>query len=93
MRIDIMTLFPDAIEAMMGQSIIGRARDRGYIELFTHQIREYTTNKQMQVDDYPYGGGREYLIPAVRDVFIAAVDADGEVIRVHMMKGLATDED
>ena len=64
MRIDIMTLFPDAIEAMMGQSIIGRARDRGYIELFTHQIREYTTNKQMQVDDYPYGGGRGAVMQA-----------------------------
>lgn len=38
MRIDIMTLFPDAIEAMMGQSIIGRARDRGFIRLYTHQI-------------------------------------------------------
>ena len=64
MRIDIMTLFPDAIEAMMGQSIIGRARDRGYIRLYTHQIREYTTNKQMQVDDYPYGGGRGAVMQA-----------------------------
>ena len=51
MRIDIMTLFPDAIEAMMGQSIIGRARDRGYIRLYSHQIREYTSYKQMQLDD------------------------------------------
>ena len=64
MRIDIMTLFPDAIEAMMGQSIIGRARERGYIRLFTHQIRNYTTNKQMQVDDYPYGGGRGAVMQA-----------------------------
>ena len=64
MRIDIMTLFPDAIEAMMGQSIIGRARDRGFVELHTHQIRDYTTNKQMQVDDYPYGGGRGAVMQA-----------------------------
>ena len=64
MRIDIMTLFPDAIESMMGQSIIGRARDRGFIRLYTHQIREYTTNKQMQVDDYPYGGGRGAVMQA-----------------------------
>ena len=64
MRIDIMTLFPDAIEAMMGQSIIGRARERGYIALYTHQIRDYTTNKQMQVDDYPYGGGRGAVMQA-----------------------------
>ena len=58
MKIDIMTLFPDAIDAMMGQSIMGRAQERGYIRITAHQIRDYTTNKQMQVDDYPYGGGR-----------------------------------
>ena len=58
MRIDIMTLFPDAIDAMMGQSIIGRAQAKGLVTITAHQIREYTTNKQMQVDDYPYGGGR-----------------------------------
>ena len=57
MRIDIMTLFPDAFDAMIGQSIMGRAQERGYIRITAHQIRDYTTNKQMQVDDYPYGGG------------------------------------
>jgi len=64
MRIDIMTLFPDAIEAMMGQSIIGRAQERGYVKIVAHQIRDYTTNKQMQVDDYPYGGGRGAVMQA-----------------------------
>ena len=51
MRIDIMTLFPDAVNAMMDSSIIGRAQERGFVTIRTHQIREYTTNKQMQVDD------------------------------------------
>ena len=64
MRIDIMTLFPDAIDAMMGQSIMGRAQERGYIRITAHQIRDYTTNKQMQVDDYPYGGGRGAVMQA-----------------------------
>ena len=64
MRIDIMTLFPDAIHAMMDQSIIGRAQERGYITIATHQTRDYTTNKQMQVDDYPYGGGRGAVMQA-----------------------------
>ncbi len=64
MRIDIMTLFPDAVRAMMDQSIIGRAQERGYITIATHQIRDYTTNKQMQVDDYPYGGGRGAVMQA-----------------------------
>ena len=58
MRIDILTLFPASVDAMMNVSILGRAQERGYITIKTHQIRDYTTNKQMQVDDYPYGGGR-----------------------------------
>ena len=55
MRIDILTLFPDAVDAMMHASILGRAQERGYITIRTHQIRNFTTNKQMQVDDYPCG--------------------------------------
>ena len=58
MRFDIMTLFPDAVDAMMHESILGRAQKKGLIEINTHQIRDFTTNKQNQVDDYPYGGGR-----------------------------------
>ena len=57
MRIDIMTLFPDACNAMMSESIIGRARRDGKLTVNFHQIRDYTKNKQKQVDDYPYGGG------------------------------------
>ena len=64
MRIDIMTLFPDSVDAMMNVSILGRAQERGYITIQSHQIREYTTNKQMQVDDYPYGGGRGAVMQA-----------------------------
>ena len=64
MRIDIMTLFPDAVNAMMDSSIIGRAQERGFVTIRTHQIREYTTNKQMRVDDYPYGGGRGAVMQA-----------------------------
>ena len=64
MRIDIMTLFPDAVDAMMKASIIGRAQERGFVTIRTHQIREFTTNKQMQVDDYPYGGGRGAVMQA-----------------------------
>ena len=54
MRIDIATLFPEMCERVLSESIIGRARQRGYIELACHQIRDYTTNRQKQVDDYPY---------------------------------------
>ena len=57
MRIEIMTLFPDAIDAMMGQSIMGRAQDRGYIKIVAHQIRDYTTNKQMRGPGRCHAGG------------------------------------
>lgn len=64
MRIDILTLFPDAVGDMMNESILGRAQERGYIRIEAHQIRDYTANKQNQVDDYPYGGGRGALMQA-----------------------------
>lgn len=57
MRIDIATLFPDMCEAVLGESIIGRARKAGKIELHCHQIRDYTLDKHNRVDDSPYGGG------------------------------------
>jgi len=58
MRIDIMTLFPDVVGDMLCESILGRGQERGYIRVECHQIRDYSTNKQKQADDYPYGGGR-----------------------------------
>lgn len=64
MRIDIMTLFPDTVGDVLCESILGRAQERGYIKIECHQIRDYTTNKQNQVDDYPYGGGRGCVIQA-----------------------------
>ena len=57
MRIDIMTLFPDTVNAVLHESIIGRAAKKGIIEINCVQIRDFTENKQCQVDDYPYGGG------------------------------------
>lgn len=64
MRIDIMTLFPDTVGDMLSESILGRAQERGYITIRTHQIRDFTTNRQNQVDDYPYGGGRGAVMQA-----------------------------
>ena len=64
LRIDIMTLFPDTVGDMMYESILGRAQERGYIRIEAHQIRDYTTQKQNQVDDYPYGGGHGAILQA-----------------------------
>ena len=57
MRIDILTLFPDTVSAVLHESIIGRAAKKGIVEINCIQIRDFTENKQNQVDDYPYGGG------------------------------------
>lgn len=64
MRIDIMTLFPESLIDVLSDSILGRAQERGYIHIEAHQIRDYTSNKQNQVDDYPYGGGRGAIMQA-----------------------------
>ncbi len=62
--IDIMTLFPDVVGDMLCESVLGRGQERGYIRAECHQIRDYTINKQRQVDDYPYGGGRGAVMQA-----------------------------
>lgn len=64
MHIDILTLFPESIKAVMGESILGRAQKNDIIRIQPHQIRDYTTNRQMQVDDYPYGGGQGMIMQA-----------------------------
>ena len=64
MRIDIMTLFPDTVGDMMNESILGRAQERDIIRINAWQIRDYTANKQNQVDDYPYGGGHGAVLQA-----------------------------
>ena len=57
MRIEIATLFPEMCEAVLGESIVGRARKADKIYVRCRQIREYTQDKHRRVDDTPYGGG------------------------------------
>ena len=64
MTIDILTLFPDMFDAPLGGSIIGRAQVAGTVTVRCHQIRDFTTNRQNQVDDYPYGGGQGCVMQA-----------------------------
>ena len=64
MRFDIMTLFPELVDQVLGESIIGRARDAGYISVRTHNIRDFSGNKHRRVDDTPYGGGKGMLMAA-----------------------------
>jgi len=57
MRIDILTLFPELLKSPFEASILKRALDSGKTEVVFHDLRDYSTNKQKQVDDYPFGGG------------------------------------
>lgn len=56
MRIDIITLFPEQLEAVLSSSILGRAQSGGFLELHLHNLRDYSEDKWGRVDDYPYGG-------------------------------------
>lgn len=80
MQIDVLTLFPGMIEAVLGESIIGRARDAGLVSIRAINIRDYSENKHRRVDDTPYGGGRGMLMaaPPIYNCYQAAV-ADAPV--------------
>ena len=56
MRIDILTLFPEMFNGPFNYSIIKRAKEKGIVEIHTHDIRKYSINKHKSVDDYPFGG-------------------------------------
>lgn len=64
MRIDIITLFPEMCQAVLSESIIGRAVKSGAIELCFHQLRDYAFDKHRRVDDTPYGGGMGMVLKA-----------------------------
>ncbi|MBQ5347974.1 MAG: tRNA (guanosine(37)-N1)-methyltransferase TrmD [Ruminococcus sp.] len=57
MKIDLITLFPEMCEAVLGESIIGRAQKSGALEIKCHQLRDYALDKHRRVDDTTYGGG------------------------------------
>ena len=57
MRFDILTVLPGLLESPFAHSILQRAQKKGIAEIVVHNLRDYATNKQKSVDDYPYGGG------------------------------------
>ena len=57
MRIDIITVLPELLESPFSHSILKRAKERGLLEVYTHNLRDTTPYKQAQVDDYQFGGG------------------------------------
>ena len=85
MRIDILTLFPEMCLSVLNESIIGRARANGFVEINCRDIRDYTLNKHNRVDDAPYGGGTGMVIQAqpVFDCFEALCTEIGK--RPHLI--------
>lgn len=57
MRFDIVTIFPHILDSYVNESILKRARERGFIDIVFHNIRDYATDKHKTTDDTPYGGG------------------------------------
>lgn len=64
MRIDVATLFPEMCERVLDESIVGRARRNGLLDVRCYNIRDYTNDKHRRVDDTPYGGGMGMVMQA-----------------------------
>lgn len=82
MRFDIMTLFPEFVDGILNESIIGRARKSGAVEIRCHNIRDYSEDKHRRVDDTPYGGGKGMLMaaPPIYNCYRAILEStDGEM--------------
>lgn len=73
MKCDIITLFPDMVLPVLGQSILKRAQEKGLLEVNVHNLRDYTKDRHRIVDDTPYGGGAGMVIKA--EPVLQAIDA------------------
>ncbi|MFZ1491773.1 MAG: tRNA (guanosine(37)-N1)-methyltransferase TrmD [Ilumatobacteraceae bacterium] len=73
MRIDVFTIFPDLVDGFCAQSLLGRARETGLVELCCHDLREHTTDVHRSVDDAPFGGGAGMVLRP--DPVFASVEA------------------
>lgn len=80
-----MTLFPDMVSTVLGESIIGRAQEAGYISVGCHNIRDFSLDKHRKVDDTPYGGGVGMVMSCqpIYDCFRSVRDAIPEGNRVR----------
>ena len=84
MRIDILTLFPDMFSALK-ESILGRAQRAGKIEINVVDIREFTEDKHLKCDDYPFGGGAGMvMMPQPIGSAIEALDKEHRAHRIYL---------
>ncbi|HEX4905042.1 MAG TPA: tRNA (guanosine(37)-N1)-methyltransferase TrmD [Acidimicrobiales bacterium] len=73
MRVDVFTIFPDMVEAFARQSLLGKARERGLLDVRVHDLRATTTDVHRTVDDAPFGGGAGMVL--MPEPIFAAVEA------------------
>lgn len=80
MIFDIMTLFPELVDHVLGESVIGRAQKSGAIEVKCHNIRDFSEDKHRRVDDTPYGGGKGMLMmaPPIYNCYKSIIDERGK---------------
>ena len=84
MKIDILTLFPEMFSAMQ-ESILGRAQKDGKIQINVVNLRDYTEDKHLKCDDYPFGGGAGMvMMPQPIGSAIEALDPNHEARRIYM---------
>lgn len=87
MKIDILSLFPEMFKGPLTQSIVGKASEKGLLQIDVTDFRDYTTNKQRHVDDTPYGGGAGMLLQAqpIFDALDAVEEKNGGLGRVILL--------
>ncbi len=73
MRIDVFTLFPEMVERFASESLLGKARERGILDVRTHDPRQHTTDVHRTVDDAPFGGGAGMVLKP--EPLIASIEA------------------
>jgi tRNA (guanine37-N1)-methyltransferase len=74
-KIDIVTIFPEMVEAALAVGVVGRARQAGVLDVVVHNLRDYTTDRHRVVDDMPFGGGPGMVLKP--EPLFAAVEAIG----------------
>jgi tRNA (guanine37-N1)-methyltransferase len=77
MRIDILTIFPGMFRGPFEESIVKRAVEKGVVQIFLHDIRDYASDRHRTVDDYPFGGGQGMLMKP-EPLFAAVEDVQGQ---------------
>ena len=72
MKIDIVSIFPAMVKAPLAEGVVGRAIERGLLDVGVHDLRDFTTDRHRIVDDTPFGGGPGMVMKA--EPFFAAVE-------------------